>query len=197
MIPTIISFLYLISFCSGSKPILFSDNPSAVPVQSFDFVYIPKEVVQTHLPAFEKKRLRLRAEHAIKELKLNIPVPADTTTQVQLVELLKRKQISEKDPNGEKRKSLKRELCKMNTELNALVPIRRNLIADIQRLQRTAQRECTPTNLNSRLSDRQDAECRAMREYITFQSSQLMQMNEKERIYLQRIRDIRKEINLL
>jgi hypothetical protein len=197
MIPKIISFLYFISVCAGSKPILFSDNPSAVPVQSFDFVYIPKEVVQTHLPAFEQKRLRLRAEHAIKELKLNVPVPADTTAQLQLVGLLKRKQISEKDPKGEKRKALKRELCKMNTELNLLVPIRRNLISDIQRLQRTAQKECTPTNLNSRLSDKQDAECRAMKDYITFQSSQLMKMNQKERIYLQRMRDIRKEINLL
>lgn len=197
MMPTIISFLYFISFCASSNPILFSDNPSAVPVQSFDFVYIPKEVVHSHLPAFEKKRLQMRAEHAIKELKLKMPVPQDTTTQLQLVGLLKRKQISEKDPNGEKRKTLKKELCQMNTELNLLVPHRKNLIADIQRLQRTTQRECSPTNLNSRLSDKQDAECRAMKEYITFQSSQLMEMNQREKIYLQRIQDIRKEITLL
>lgn len=193
------AILFFVTFSSGSKskPILFSDNPKAVPVQSLDFVYFPKEIVQAHLPAFERKRLKLKAEKAIKELNLNITVPVNPTHQIQLVEWHKRKQISEKDPNGDKRKSLKKELCKLNSDLNSLVPIRRNLISDIQRLQRTTQRECTPTNLNTRLTDQQDAECRAMKEYISFQSKQLMELNERERLTLQKIRDIRKEIDLL
>lgn len=182
------------TYSSIPKPILFSDNPNAVPVQSLDFVYFTKEVVQAHLPAFEKKRLRLRAENAINKLKLNVPVPADPAKQLELIELHKRHQIAEKDPKGEKRKSLKKELCKLNYNLKLLVPFRRNLVSDIQRLKITAQREC---NTNLRLTDKQEAECRAIREYINLQATQLMEMNERERFSLQRMRNIRKEIILL
>jgi len=182
------------TYCSIPKPILFSDNPNAVPVQNLDFVYFTKEIVQAHLPAFETKRLRLRAENAINKLKLNIPVPVDPVKQLELIEVYKRQQISEKDPKGEIRKSLKKELCKLNYNLNLLVPIRRNLVSDIQRLKSTAKREC---NSNVRLTDKQEAECRAMREYINLQSTQLIEMNERERFDLQRMSDIRKEINLL
>ena len=182
------------NYSSIPKPILFSDNPNAVPVQNLDFVYFTKEIVQAHLPAFETKRLRLRAENAINKLKLNIPVPVDPVKQLELIEVYKRQQISEKDPKGEIRKSLKKELCKLNYNLNLLVPIRRNLVSDIQRLKSTAKREC---NSNVRLTDKQEAECRAMREYINLQSTQLIEMNERERFDLQRMSDIRKEINLL
>jgi len=182
------------NYSSIPKPILFSDNPNAVPVQNLDFVYFTKEIVQAHLPAFETKRLRLRAENAINKLKLNIPVPVDPVKQLELIEVYKRQQISEKDPKGERRKSLKKELCKLNFNLNLLVPIRRNLVSDIRRLKSTSKREC---NSNGRLTDKQEAECRAMREYINLQSTQLMEMNERERFDLQRMSDIRKEINLL
>jgi hypothetical protein len=200
MIPKIliITLTFLITssavYSSIPKPILFSENPNAIPVQNFDFVYFPKEIVQAHLPAFEKKRLRLKAENAIKILKLNIPLPVDPAKQIELIDLYKRKQISEKDPRGEKRMELKKELCKLNHNLNLIIPIRRNLISDIQRLKRTIRRDC---KINFRLTDKQDAECRAMQEYINFQTTQLAELNQRERFDLQRMRDIRKEINLL
>lgn len=181
-------------YSSIPKPILFSENPKAVPVQNFDFVFFPKEVVQAHLPAFEKKRLSLKAENAIKMLKLNIPVPVDPARQLELVELYKRRQVFEKDPKGLKRTALKKELCILNQNLNIIIPMRRNLVSDIQRLKRTIRRDC---NVNIRLADKQDAECRAMREYLNLQMTQLSEMNQRERFALQRMRDIRKEIILL
>lgn len=181
-------------YSSIPKPILFSENPKAVPVQNFDFVFFPKEVVQAHLPAFEKKRLSLKAENAIKMLKLNIPVPVDPARQLELVELYKRRQVFEKDPKGLKRTALKKELCILNQNLYIIITMRRNLVSDIQRLKRTIRRDC---NVNIRLADKQDAECRAMREYLNLQMTQLSEMNLRERFALQRMRDIRKEIILL
>lgn len=197
MIPKYLSIIFLTItgiYSPITKPILFSENPKAVPVQNFDFVYFPKEVVQAHLPAFEKKRLRLKAENAIKMLKLNIPVPVDPARQLELVELYKRRQVFEKDPKGLKRTALKKELCRLNQNLTLIIPMRRNLVSDIQRLKRTIRRDC---NINIRLADKQDAECRAMRDYLNLQMTQLSEMNQRERFYLQRMRDIRKEIILL
>ena len=176
-----------------SSPILFSGNPSAVPVQNFDFVFIPKDVVQTHLPAFEKKKLRLQAIRAAEMLKVPIPQMDDTIGMVQLVDLYKRHQISKNDPNGSRRKQLKKELCQMNTELDVLIPLRKNVISDMQRLQQPFQTTC---NRSTRLSDQEYLHCKAIDKHLKINSGRLMQMNKREKVILQRIRDIRKEILL-
>lgn len=179
----------------GSKPILFSDNPSALPVTNFDFVFIPKEVVRSHLPAFEQNKLRLQANQISKRFNLTVPKYNDTAMHLNIVEWYKRRQISEKDPDGQRRKALKRELCQLTTQLDPIVSLRKNLIMDIQRLQASIQRSCSTTS-NSRLSDSQFIECRVMKEHLELQSTQLMKMNENEKKILQRMRDIRRQIAL-
>ena len=175
-----------------SKPILFSDNPSAVAVQNFDFVYFPKEVVRSHLPAFERNKLRLQANRIAQKHNLTIPKYNDTTTHLGIVEWFKRRQITEKDPDGEKRKGLKRELCKLTSQLDEIIPLRKNLITDIQRLQTASSASCSTSN--NRLNDSQFHECKTVKEHLQLQSSQLMKMNEKEKEILQKMRDVRKQI---
>lgn len=188
--------IFFITMAQCTVPILYSDNPSAVPVQSFDFVYIPKEVVQNHLPAFEKRKLNIEAHKIAVENKIKPPAFNETAAQVQLVEWFKRRKINEHDPKGERRALLNRTLCKSQAELDLLIPQRKNLITDLQRLHKKIQRDCSQSN-TVRLSDFQDSECRAMKEHSAHLSVMLMQMNEQERRLLQLIIDTRKDVALL
>ena len=191
-------FLFLLSLeaedSMNVKPILNSDNEKAVPVQNFDFVYIPKDVVMQHLPAFDPKQLNIKA-HKIAQ-KYNMPAPAfnETAAQIDLIEWYKRKRMSETDPSGEKRRALKAEKCEKTKKLEAIISIRKNLIADIQRINRKIHNDC---KTSGRLSDFQYSECAALRSTSKIQSQELMQINEKERQILHKLRDIKKTISLL
>lgn len=199
-LPILLNFFLLLIYCSFCicNPILMANNPSAVPVQNFDFVYIPKDVVLSHLPAFDAKKLKLEAEIIAKKLKINekkFPLNC-TQNQLRLVNWYKQQKISQKDPKGETRQRLKMELAKLNSQLEILIPQRKNLIIDIQRLQKTVQNRCNDPSI-TRLSDFQFNECKAMKEQVMILSRILMDLNENERVLLQRERDIRKQFTLL
>ena len=188
--------LYLIDKISCSTPILNSENPSAVPIQNFDFVFIPKEVVQSHLPAFEKRKLRLTANCIAKELNIFPPAPTDYASQLKLLEWYERKKLAEKDPKGIKRKYLNRELCRLNSLLDYLVLRRRNLISDVARVKLSIQECNLQVKSSSSNSDFRFIECEAIKEHFIRLSTELRQMNLKEREILQRISIIRKEFTL-
>lgn len=187
--------LFLIDKISCSTPILNSDNPLAVPIQNFDFVFIPKEVVQSHLPAFERRKLRLKANCIAKELNIFPPAPTDSASQLKLLEWYKRKKLAEKDPKGMKRKYLNRELCRLNSLLDFLVLKRRNIISDVARVKISIQ-ECNSRVKSSSNSEYRYIECKAIKEHFTRLSTELRQMNLKEREILLRIAIIRKEFTL-
>ena len=177
------------------NPILNSKNPSAVPVQNFDFVYIPRNVVNSHLPAFSPKQLKLKAEKIAKEFKVENKIPLNCMrNQVQLVDWYNKHQIFRKDPQGVKRKALKMELSKLNAELSILIPSRRNFISDLERIQQSIRVICVPPNINARLNDLQFKECMAMKQQELLLSNELMKLNLKERQILKRERDLRKKM---
>lgn len=190
-----IVFYTLYNVVISTNPILYSDNPSAVPIQNFDFVYIPKDVVHNHLPAFEKRKLDLEARKIAVDHKIKAPAFNQTASQVQLVEWFKRRQINQNDPKGERRAVLNKKLCRSTAELDLLIPLRRDLIVDLKRLHGKIQKDCS--DKNGRLTDRQNSECRTMKEHAAHLSSKMMKMNTKERILLQLILDTRKEFILL
>ena len=181
-------------YCEG-LPILMSNNPSALPVQTFDFIYIPKHVVISHLPAFEGKRLKEKAKNIAKTMQINVnKFPLNCTrNQVQLVNWDQLRKISQKDPTGSLRKGMKLELKKLAGELEELIFKRRNLIEDIKIIQKTVQNRCSN---NVRLPDFQFNECRAMKGQLMKLSRKLMDYNENERIILQREKDLRKQFKL-
>lgn len=181
--------------CSNPKPILNSKNPSAIPIQNFDFVFIPKEVVKLHMPAFERCSLRLKAERIAQELKISLPIPTDVETQFKLLEWYKRQKWAKQDPNGDKMKSLKRELCKLNSQLDSLISYRRNLISDVARLSLSVK-DCDSGHSNQALSDSRFIECKAIKDHYTHQMSELNRMNLNERNILQEIHNIRQQFAL-
>lgn len=185
-------------FANIRKPVLISENAAAVPVQNFDFVYIPKHEVYSHLPSFEPKKLKIEAEKIAKMYKIDekkFPLTC-TQNQVRLVDWHNRRKLIQRDPNGNLRRSMKLELEKLNGDLAVLIPRRRNLFIDIQRLQRTVQNRCYLPS-NQRLSDVQYNECQAMKNQLMLNSRILMDLNRAERIILQREIDIRKRLKLL
>lgn len=180
---------------SAVRPILNSENPSAVPVQNFDFVYIPKSVVESHLPSFSPKQLKQKAERIAKELRIENKIPLNCIgNQVQLVDWYNKQKMAKTDPQGIKRRSIKMELEKLNTELSLLIPIRRNIFSDIARLQQSIKIKCIPPSPNARLNDLQFKECMAMKQQEKLLSSELVKMNQKERQILRREIDLRKQL---
>lgn len=186
------------SIIFGLSPILNGGNPSAIPVQNFDFVYIPKHVVESHLPSFYPTKLKMRAERIAKEFKVEGRIPLNCMgNQVQLVDWYDKHQMAKKDPQGIKRRAIKKELDKLNMELSLLIPLRRNFYADLERLQQSIRIVCVPPNINSRLNDLQFKECGAMKQQETLLSSELMKLNQKERQILRREKDLRRNLKNL
>ena len=180
------------------SPILNSENPSALPVQNFDFVYIPKKVVESHLPSFYPNQLKLKAKRIAKEFKIENKIPLNCMrNQVQLVDWYNKHQMVKKDPQGIKRREMKKELDKLNMELSYLIPLRRNLFSDIGRLKQSIRVVCIPPNINTRLNDLQFKECMAMKQQETLLSKEMIKLNQKERQILRKERDIRKSLKNL
>jgi len=180
------------------NPILNSENPLAIQVQNFDFVYIPKNVVESHLPAFYPKQLKRKAERIAKEFKVDGKIPLNCMrNQVQLVDWYNKHQIVKKDPQGIKRRAIKKELDKLNMELSYLIPLRRNFISDIGRLQQSIRVICIPPNINARLNDLQFKECMAMKQQETLLSNEVTKLNHDERQILERKSDLRNELIIL
>jgi len=169
---THVFFLFSAFNLTCAAPII-TDSPDAVPVQQLDYVYLPKEVIESLLP--HRTRREIRVEACEVASLFNLPCPDDYKIQLQLIETYKKYRKMQSDPDGRKRIELQRQLAELNTQLNQIINERRIFLLNLK----TAERNFRGCHAHQ-ISDARKAECDALSDQIQPQQRKLAELSSQE-----------------
>jgi chaperonin cofactor prefoldin len=183
--------LFILAFLSRASQALplIPDEPNAVPIQQLGFVYLPKQVVETLLPRHDPHDIRNKACEVASLFSL--PCPPDMKTQVMLIQAYDRYRLQQIDPTMQKRRALRKQLCRLNTELQNVILTRQPILQDLQRAQK-ALAGCDAYQI----TDARKAECSTLQAQYAIQNSQFQQMNSREEALITEIDSIKRKLKL-